>query len=164
MTLPKHTFAYDSITEAVDIFNDRHHHNRNYIATRLGYRGPNASVQFSGALNTKSYNPANPKRLSLDQFIVILEILDEDLQRDALEKIANHFGYGLCSNNQGEDKSDTMSIVIGALDVGKSFGNLEATIRDAVADGVIDEDEAARIVDAAFKLRTDAKKVEEMVR
>jgi hypothetical protein len=95
---------------------------------------------------------------------VILDELDEDLRRRALEQIVNHYGYGLCANRQDAPKGpDVMGLVIGALDAGEHFGDLEATIRDAVADEVIDEGEAADIKAAAFALRGLVKRIEEMV-
>lgn len=163
MSLPKHTHFYRPIAEAIDYYNERHYLNRSHFARLLGYRGPNAATQLSTALNTTSYNPANPKRLSVDQMSVILDELDEDLRRRALEQIVNHYGYGICANRQDAPKPDVLGLVIGALDAGKHFGDLEATIRDAVADEVIDEGEAADIKAAAFALRSLVKRIEEMV-
>lgn len=160
--IEKNKFFYEAISEAIAAFEDRHYLGRKHFARLLGYRGPNANIQLSSALNTTSYNPANPKRLSVDQAIVALDEMDEDIRRDALERIVNRWGLGICSSSAESGKPEVMRIVSALLELGSHHGELEQTVREAIEDGVIDAQERKAIRKGAFALRKLARKLEEM--
>ena len=163
MSLPKNEIFYRASAEAIEAYEDRHYLGRKHFARLLGYRGPNAHVQLSSALNTTSYNPANPKRLSVDQLGVMLDEVDEDIRRDMLEKIVNRWGYGLCANRAGADEADeVMGLVAVLLDLGGRHGGLEEAVRSAIEDGVIDDEEREAIRRTAYEVRKLTKMIEEM--
>jgi len=164
MSLPKNDIFYRAATEAIEAYEDRHYLGRKHFARLLGYRGPNAHIQLSSALNTTSYNPANPKRLSVDQLGVLLDELDEDIRRDMLEKIVNRWGFGLCANRADADKKGgVMELVTLLLDLGGHHGGLEETVRRSIEDGVIDEQEREEIRVMAYQVRKLTKMIEEMM-
>ena len=164
MSLPKNETFYRAAAEAIEAYEDRHYLGRKHFARLLGYRGPNAHVQLSTALNTTSYNPANPKRLSVDQLGVLLDEVDEDIRRDMLEKIVDRWGFGLCANRAGaDDTGDVMDLIAAVLDLGSRHGGLEETVRRSIEDGVIDDDEREAIRATAYRVRQLVKQIEEMM-
>ena len=91
MALPKNPTIYKLIERAISSFGERHHLTaRQHFAPMLGYRGDNAAIMLSTALNYTTYNPASPKPISIDQLYTLLYELGED-RNVILDGLANEF-------------------------------------------------------------------------
>ena len=162
--LIKHRFLYEALALAIDEHgNSEGFVGRQHFAALLGFGGKNPSIHLSGHLNYTTYNPATPKRINVDQLIVVLHELNEDRRRDVLEKMVNEYGYGLCK----DDKKNIGDLNITAvfkiiLDLDKRHGGLAEIVGESIADGHIDVEESGRIKAAAFELRKAAKALEEL--
>ena len=101
------------------------------------------------------------KPLSVDRIIAITE-LGGDM--GIVEEIAKHFGYTLCRPDVAPSKGDTIDVAVKTLEMESKHGELAGEVKEAIEDGVLDEDEKARIRDKAYELRKLAANLEEMVR
>ncbi len=164
--LPKHKFIYRAVAEAIDGFGERHYiTGRAHFAPIAGYRGKNGHIQISTMLNSSGYNPANPKRMSVDQLAEILEGLDDEGREHVLEAIVNEYGFNLCKSPEVQRKpEDAMRVMYMALGIESVHGNLAETLVDALEDGEIDEEERERITKATFALRKAVRELEEALR
>jgi len=160
--LQKHEFFYDALSDAIYAMDDRHGAGRKHFSRVMGYRGPNAHIMLSSALSMKN-NEANLKRINIDQLTEALDEMDEDIRRDALEKIVNHWGLGICESRAERADPDVMRVVSVLLDLGSRHGGLEQAVRDAIEDGHIDKEEAKAIKRETFALRKLAKVIEVMM-
>ena len=164
--IAKHRFIYRAVTEAIEDFGDRHHlQARAHFAPLLGYRGPNGHVQVSGMLNHTTYNPTNPKRMSVDQLAVLLYELDYEGREHVLEAIVNEYGYNLCRAPEADEtEADAMFVLHATLGIDGVHGDLARTLADALEDGEIDEEESERIRKATFALRKAIRALEEALK
>ena len=166
MTLPKHRFIYKAVSDAIEAFGNRHHlQARAHFAPMLGYRGPNGHVQVSGMLNFTTYNPSNPKRMSVDQLAVVLYEIDDADRELLLESIVDEFGFNLCRAPAAESKElDAMFVLKTTLGIDGMHGDLAKSIAEALDDGEIDEEEKERIKEATFALRKAVRNLEEALK
>ena len=166
MSLQKQRFIYKAVAEAIDAFGERHHlQARAHFAPILGFRGPNGHVQVSSMLNTTSYNPANPKRMSVDQLATLLHELDEPDRRFVLEKFAEEYGYNICKAPEAKrEPVGAFELFKMVLEIDGAHGSFARTLKDAVEDGVVDDEEREAIREATFMLRKMVRKLEESLR
>ncbi|WP_201353843.1 phage regulatory CII family protein [Hydrogenimonas urashimensis] len=164
--IQKHRFIYKAVAEAVEGFGNRHHlQARAHFAPLLGYRGPNGHIQVSSMLNCTTYNPANPKRMSVDQLAVLLYELDEEGREDVLSAILDEYGYNLCkAPDAPQTEADTIHVLQMTLGIDSVHGDLAKTLFEALEDGTIDEDESEAIRKATFNLRKAIRELEEMLK
>ncbi|RLE41464.1 hypothetical protein DRJ16_06265, partial [Candidatus Woesearchaeota archaeon] len=138
---------------------------RAHFAPLLGYRGPNGHVQVSGMLNHTTYNPTNPKRMSVDQLAVLLYEIDDIDRERLLEAIVDEFGYNLCRAPEASLGDIALANVLRmTLGIDGSHGDLARTIADALEDGEIDDNEKDRIRRATFQLRKAVRELEEALK
>jgi len=161
--LQKHRFIYKAVTEAVDAFGERHHlQARSHFAPLVGYKGPNGHIQFSGMLNFTTYNPANPKRMSVDQLAILLYELDYEDREHILSSIVNEFGFNLSSAPKAESKEfNLVHILRMSLGIDGVHGDLAKTLKEALEDGELSVEEKERIKRATYKVRKAIRALEE---
>jgi len=147
MTLPKTRHIYSAVAKALDAWGDRQHINaRSHLGKLLGFRGDNAGIQLSNMLNSTTYNPASPKRLSVDHLDVMLCELDDMAQAKILSALVEEYGFTL--NRVGTIKAkpfDLMSMFGAILKLDKQHGTIARAIDKALDDGNIDEIETKEI-------------------
>ena len=164
--LEKNKLIYKTVHEAIERFGERHNlYARGHFAHICGYNGPNGHVQMSSMLNTTSYCPAAPKRMSVDQLMAILDELDAEDREFLLGEIAGQYGLNVC--RQPSAKSETYSVervLFATLGIDGVHGELAGTLADAVADGEIAAGEKERIRKAAAAVRKAVRELEEMMR
>jgi hypothetical protein len=163
MPLPKHCFIYEAAAKAVDAFGERHHITaRQHLAPKLGYGGANADIQFSSALNCTTYNPVNPKPLTVDHLAVLLRELGPD-RRIILDAIAKECGGVFVSDAQAAASHDDVRDEL--LQISALAGQLSNRFLEYKHnDGVIDDLEAGELEQIAYETRRQLKAFEEMIK
>ena len=102
------------------------------------------------------------KPLSVDRVMEITR-LTGDMR--IIEEMAKEFGYVLCKPGDLEkENADPMIVVIKTLDLENANGDLAKVVKEAVKDGVLDEEEKKRIKERAYQLRKLAASLEESLR
>jgi len=139
--LYKHPFIYEAIKEAMSQYEEAHGFNpTEMIADELGLRGPNKKQQLYNKLNVNS-----EKYLKLDEFIIILNIL-QDFSKTPLRSLANHFKFRIEPIDSPVPKGDIINIVLQtniAMEVG--LGEFAKEVMQAIEDGELDYDEAVSL-------------------
>lgn len=163
MPLPKHSWLYKAISQSIDAFGRRHNLTaRQHFAPKLGYSGANGEIQLGTALNCTTYNPINPKPLSIDQLAILLDELGAD-QKIILDAIAKQcdgvFTYGAsASGTNSESLKDEL------LTIASFAGSLSAKFLEFKNnDGLIDDLEADELERIAYETRQHLRAFEEMV-
>ena len=115
-----------------------------------------------GTLENK-LKPASPYDLTLHEFIHILDLTGN---YEPLEYIAKRYGFTLCRpDTEPQESNDPITIVmLKALGLEEVQGDLAHTVKDAIQDGEIDEDEKRAIKDVAHKLRKLAAELQESLK
>ena len=164
--LPKHKFIYKAVAEAIDDYGRRHYlTGRAHFAPIAGFHGRNGNIQLSSMLNTTSYNPANPKRLSVDHLAAIVEELDDEGREHVLDAIVGEYGFNLCKAPEAKtEPTDETHVLLMALGIESVHGNLAETLTEALEDGEIDDEERERIAKATFALRKAVRELEEALK
>jgi len=85
--MTKDTIKYIALTKAVTSFTSRHHVDRGHFADILGYRGDNASVQFSNTLSPNTDKTFNSMREKL-----LLDALDIESLRIYFDERMRQYG------------------------------------------------------------------------
>jgi len=163
MALPKTPWLYRSVDNAINKFSDRHYLNgRKHFAHKLGYDGVNGDIQIGTMLNTSTYNPANPKSMSVDQLAILFEELgpDKKVILDAIAKACDGvFNFNVDSKTNSESLKDEL------LTIAAFAGNLSSKFLEyKLNDGIIDEDEANELECVAYETRQHLIAFEEMVK
>ena len=144
MALPKDPFLYKLIIKAIDSFSDRHHvTGRSYFAPLLGYRGENASIMLSTALNYTTYNPATPKPLSIDQFKVLLDELGED-RNIIIDGLLRE--YDLIAVHKKDAQENTSDLNQLADSANMENADVFRAVKESMSDGKITQEERERII------------------
>ena len=153
--IPKKQHIYATIAKAIDAFGDRNHINaRAHLARPLGFRGDNAHIQLSNTLNSTTYNPTSPKRLSVDHLDVLLGEVDDIAREKILSAIVEPYGFTLCKIGANEPKAfDLMEILTTVIKLDKHHGNISAALGDAMEDMVIDEKESIHLKELIGEFR-----------
>lgn len=162
----KHRRIYLAIAAAIDDFGKRNHlKGREHIANAISIaNGPNAHRILSAYLNTTSYNPVNPKRLTIDQVVDITYELDDEGALIVLDAIAQEFGYHISKNKPCCEKEVGINPVIeNFMKISEKHGSMAAQIREAVGDGEIDDGERVRIIKEITKYRSKLQALEEVL-
>ncbi|WP_201335142.1 MULTISPECIES: phage regulatory CII family protein [unclassified Nitratiruptor] len=115
-----------------------------------------------GTLENK-LKPASPYDLTLTEFIHIMDIT---AAYSPLEYIAKRYGYTLCKPETNPQKSDdpVIAVTLQAFSLEEVQGSLAKTIKEAIADGVLDEAEKSQINDIAHQLRKLAAELQESLK
>ena len=79
---------YTALTKAIDSFNERHDTCRKHLAEAVGYRGENASIQFSNALNPNN----DTKFINHEKEEIILHALDHEGVKEYFTRRMKAFG------------------------------------------------------------------------
>ena len=112
MALPKTPLMYKLIAEAIDSFSERHNvTGRSYFAPLLSYKGQNAAIMLSTALNYTTYNPASPKPLTIDHLYVLLHELGED-RNIILDGILKEFDMVAVKRKQTQTTSADVNLLV----------------------------------------------------
>ncbi|MDD5549078.1 MAG: hypothetical protein PHI79_05735, partial [Sulfurovaceae bacterium] len=130
----KNKRVYTAIANAIEKCGKEHgFHGRKHIAQAIGLQGNNADKQLSAILNTTSYNPANPKRMSIDMFIDIAYELDDNFTLMMLNALAEEFGF--CVSKQKDytaAETGTKQIYISVLELAHEHGELSHAINESL--------------------------------
>lgn len=163
--IPKTRHIYEATARAIDSWGDRNHINaRGHLAPLLGYRGDNAHIQLSNTLNSTTYNPALPKRLSVDHLDLLLHEVDTTAKEKILSALVEPHGFTLCRVGMKEPKAfDMMEIFTTVINLDKHHGNISAAIGDAVEDMQIDEKESKEIKELISDFRAVLRSFEAMI-
>jgi len=166
MFIPKTRHIYSAVAKAIDGFGNRHHINaRSHLAPLLGFRGNNAHIQLSNTLNSTTYNPASPKRLSVDHLDTLLGEVDEIAKEQILSAMVEPHGFTLQRANKCTD-IDTLGVVsllMVVLNLDKKHGKLSEALSLAVEDEIIDEREREKLRDITSEFRTLLRSLEHML-
>lgn len=156
MTLQKTRHIYKAVAKAIDAWGDRCHINaRAHLGKTLGFRGENAGIQLSNTLNSSTYNPTSPKRLSIDHLDALLQEVDAPAQEKILSAIIEPYGYTLCKAGKKEPKAfDMVELFTTILKLDKHHGNISAAVGDAMEDMEIDAEESENIKELIAEFRT----------
>lgn len=162
MPLHKHPWIYKAVSKAIDAFGRRHNITaRQHFAPKLGYTGQNGEIQLGTALNCTTYNPINPKPLSIDQLAILLDELGPDAKiiLDAMAKQCDGvFNFSVRHVHDSESLKDEL------LTIASFAGSLSAKFLEYKAnDGVIDEHEAEELERVAYETRQHLRAFEDMV-
>lgn len=159
----KNTRIYEATAAAIDKCGKKHGFNgRKHIAQAIGLQGDNADKQLSSILNTTSFNPLNPKRMTIDMFINIAYELDDEFALIMLNTLAGEFGYAL-SKTPTENKTNTKEVFSAVLELAHEHGDLSHVINESIQDGEIDEKEKLHIRKGLIELKLAAGKIEEIL-
>lgn len=101
------------------------------------------------------------KPLSVDRVVAITEQTGD---MRIIEEIARLFGYTLCRPDVRKEPGDPMSVAVKTLEMEAKHGELADEVKEAVKDGVLDEEEKQKIRNKAYELRKMAASLEEMVK
>jgi len=164
MALPKTPTFYKLIEKAISSFGERYHlTSRQHFAPLLGYRGDNAAIQLSTALNYTTYNTASPKPISVDQLYILLHELGED-RNIILDGLAKEFNLTLIKNEEVKPTCKDINISVDILCM--ESADVFKAVKLSLADGVVDADEKAEIqmeidqvVKAALELQNKLKEM-----
>jgi len=162
MPLPKTPYIYEAIDKAINAFGDHHNLNgRKHFSHPLGFDGANGDIQMGSMLNCSTYNPANPKAMSVDQFNAALNNLGKfkKIPLDALARL-----HGGVFNFSAPAKVENESIKDELLTIASFAGSLSAKFLEYKNnDGRIDENEADELERIAYETRQHLSAFEEMV-
>jgi len=163
MPINKNPRFYKAIDSAINAFGERHHITaRQHFAPMLGYSGDNGSIQLGTALNCTTYNPINPKPLSIDQLAVLLEELGSE-KKIILDAIAKMCG-GVFNFNAETTPNQSETVKDELLMIAAYAGNLSAKFLEYKNnDGCIDENEATELEHIAYETRQHLRAFEEMI-
>ena len=155
MTLPKTRYIYSAVAKAIDGFGERNHINaRSHLAPLLGYRGDNAHIQLSNTLNSTTYNPTSPKRLSVDHLDVLLQEVDDLAREKILSSVVEPHGFTLCRVGMSDPEPfDLLGMFSAVIKLDKQHGNMAEAIGKALEDEYIDEKESEEINNHISELR-----------
>lgn len=164
MPIPKHTWFYKAVSKAITAFGNRHNITaRQHFAPMLGYTGQNGDIQLGTALNCTTYNPINPKPLTIDQLSILLDELGND-RKIILDAIAKQCD-GVFNFSASVPKSDAESIKDELLTIASFAGSLSAKFLEYKSnDGMIDDHEAEELERVAYETRQHLRAFEEMVK
>ncbi|ADV47048.1 phage regulatory CII family protein [Nitratifractor salsuginis] len=98
------------------------------------------------------------KPLSVDRALEICRLTGD---ARIVEAMARELGYTLCKPGDLRDKgAEPMEVVVTVLGMEELHGDLAKTVKEAVKDGVLDEDEKEEIRKRAYELRKQAAELE----
>ena len=144
MALPKTPLFYKLIAQAIDAFGERHHVTaRSYFAPLLGYRGNNAAIMLSTALNYTTYNPASPKPLNIDHLYVLLNELGED-RNIIIDGLLKEFGLVAVKRKDEHADVADINLLVDLANIENS--DVFRVVKNSMSDGIIDENERAAIL------------------
>lgn len=144
MPLNKHSYLYKAIDKAINSFGERHNITaRQHFAPLLGLTGENGSVQLGAYLNYTTYNPAAPKRLHIDHLAILLDELQED-RKIILDAIAKEFDMVVIPQKHADTKIHDISTLVDMANIENA--DVFRTVKEAIADGKITEEERAAIL------------------
>ena len=155
MTLPKTRHIYSAVAKAIDSFGNRHHINaRQHLAPLLGYRGEHAAIQLSNMLNSTTYNPASPKRMSVDHLNEILLETDDIAREKMLSAIVEPFGFTLQRDGLGDAKAfNVMDVFEMVVRLDRQHGDLSDAIGEALEDNSLQRSDCEKIRENIQELR-----------
>lgn len=162
MPIAKTPWIYKTIDKAINTFGKRHSITaRQHFAPMLGYDGNNGSIQLGTVLNYITYNPHNPKPLSVDQLDILLEELGDD-RKIILDAIAKRcdgvFNFNVEPRTSSESLKDELLTIAGFA------GSLSSKfLEHKNDDGIIDDQEAEELERIAYETRQHLRAFEEMV-
>ena len=144
MALPKTPLIYKLIAEAIDAFGEHHHVTaRSYFAPLLGYKGENAAIMLSTALNYTTYNPASPKSLSVDHLFMLLNELGEH-RNIIIDGILKEFDLvSVKRKNEHANVSD-INLLVDIANMENS--DVFRVVKESIADKVITQEEQEAIL------------------
>lgn len=144
MALPKTALFYKLIAQAIDSFGEHHHVTaRSYFAPLLGYKGENAAIMLSTALNYTTYNPAAPKPLNIDHLFVLLSELGED-RNIILDGILKEFDMVAVKRTHAKASTADINLLVDMANIENS--DVFRVVKESMSDGVIDENERVSIL------------------
>ena len=161
MTLPKTPLFYKLIAKAIDSFGERHHVTaRSYFAPLLGYRGENAAIMLSTALNYTTYNPASPKPLNIDHLYVLLNELGED-RNIILDGLANEFEMMVIPKKQAHANASDFNTLVDTANIKNA--DVFCVAKMAISDDVITQQEREEILKAIHKAQKANAELKDLV-
>lgn len=163
MSINKHPWLYKAIDSAINAFGRRNNITaRQHIAPLIGLTGDNGSIQLGAKLNYTTYNPATPKSLTSDEFIIIMDTIGSD-RKIVLDAIAKEYG-GVFTFNVDQNSISSESLKDKLLMISSISGALSSKfLEHQNDDGVIDEAEANDLERIAYEARQHLIAFEEMI-
>lgn len=158
--------VYIATTTAIDEFGKENGVNgREYIAQKIGLMGENADKQLSQILNTTSYNPVRPKRMTIDQFIDIAYSLDDKGALTMLNALAGELGYIVTkeSNSVNTKTSEIEPLLEAFMVASEHHGHVSTAILDAIKDGELDAKEQKKLIKVIIKYHSSISKALEVL-
>jgi hypothetical protein len=131
---------YKSLTKAIDGFNERHDTCRKYLADLIGYRGENASIQFSNALNPNNTS----KTLNHEKEEAILHALDHEGVKEYFTGRLKAYGMRPVDTCRPETTVINLHEAIDNATI--ESGEAHKTTKLALKDNTLSEDELRAIV------------------
>ncbi len=115
-----------------------------------------------GTLENKLKPAMATSDITLSEFI---HIMDLTADYSPLEYITKRYGFTLCKPKIASQTANDpiINVVIHSLNLEEAQGDLAKAIKEAIKDGVLDEDEKKEIKDLAYELRKLAVSLEESV-
>ncbi len=146
--------VYRMAQRVVKDWMEREHKKIEWVAAQLG--------TTKGYLYASLDPNQTHKPLSIDRAIKISQ-LSGDFR--VFEVILRNFGLIMTKAEITEqEKADAMAAVSKTLDLDAAHGDLAGTLKDAIADGVIDDSERKAIRERAYRLRKLAAELEESLK
>ncbi len=144
MALLKTPLFYKLIDKAISSFGERHHITaRQHFAQLLGYRGDNAAIMLSTALNYTTYNPASPKPLNIDHLYVLLNELGED-RNIILDGILKEFDLVAVPKEHTKASASDINLLVDMANMENA--DVFRVVKMAISDNELTADEKEEIL------------------
>ncbi|BCD61728.1 hypothetical protein NrS5_24 [Nitratiruptor phage NrS-5] len=146
---------YKTAQAVIKDYMDRERKKIEWVAEKLG--------TTKGYLYAQLEPNRTDKPLSVDRVMAITELTGDTR---IIEAMAKEFGYTLCKPETNPQKSDdpVIAVTLQAFSLEEAQGSLAKTIKEAIADGILDEAEKSQINDIAHQLRKLAAELQESLK
>ncbi|WP_281952024.1 phage regulatory CII family protein [Nitrosophilus kaiyonis] len=146
---------YKAAQAVIKDFMDREYKKIEWVAEKLG--------TTKGYLYAQLEPNRTDKPLSVDRIMAITELTGDTR---IIEAMAKEFGYTLCKPETESQKSDdpVIAVTLKAFGLEEVQGILAKTIKESIADGVLDEEEKSKINETAHLLRKLAAELQESLK
>lgn len=123
-----------------------------YFATKLGFKGDNATSQFSNHLNS------NGKNLTIRELIRIIEVTKEE-SKPALDYLCEKGGF-VCVEKAKFDKTDFNDLKQMLLSFNINQADISSSFLKAIDDNKLSNDEIKEQLDLCYQFRAQINQYE----
>lgn len=156
--LMKDTTQYKALHDAVRDFNARHSVMMGYWGDLLGFAPKNSDIMFAGKLN-----PNSEKAFNSTQMMMVIAGLDERGRRIYFDGYLRQWGLETVSIVRGTQESVKPSLHQLADSAMVQYGNVFHIIKEALADGVLDDGELREIDTTVAEAMISIREVSESI-